>query len=158
MAFRGSSQLSCSSPSSSQCLYASLFAVALVTSFSCSQSCSLTSFPLVPSLFILQIVDGLIFSQHLSQGSTSNKKRVLWRDNSHIICCCLASELCLTPCNSMDGRLPGSSVHGILQARILERVAVSISGDLPNSGIKPKSFALAGGFSAAEPPSYNSLT
>ena len=27
----------------------------------------------------------------------------------------------------MDGSLPGSSVHGILQARILERVAVSFS-------------------------------
>ena len=39
--------------------------------------------------------------------------------------------------NSMDGRLPGSSVHGILQARILEWVAVPSSGDLPNPGIEP---------------------
>ena len=31
---------------------------------------------------------------------------------------------------------PGSSVHGILQARILEWVAMPPSGDLPNSGIK----------------------
>ena len=54
-------------------------------------------------------------------------KRVLLSDSSHIICCCSASELCLIPCNSMDGSLPGSSVHGILQARILEQVAVSIS-------------------------------
>ena len=41
---------------------------------------------------------------------------------------------------------PGSSVHGILQARILEWVAIS---DLPNPGIKPMfliSPALAGGF------------
>ena len=65
---------------------------------------------------------------------------------------------CLTFYNPMDSSLPGSSVHGILQARMLEQVGVSISGDLPNSGIKPKSFALAGGFSTAEPPSYNSLT
>ena len=32
-----------------------------------------------------------------------------------------------TLCNSMDCRLPGSSVHGILQARILERGAIPSS-------------------------------
>ena len=32
-------------------------------------------------------------------------------------------QWCLTPCNPMDCRLPGSSVHGILQARILKWVA-----------------------------------
>ena len=32
---------------------------------------------------------------------------------------------CLVLCNSMDCNPPGSSVHGILQARILERVAIS---------------------------------
>ena len=38
----------------------------------------------------------------------------------------------------------GSSVHGISQARILEWVAISFLGDLPNSGIEPVSPALAG--------------
>ena len=32
----------------------------------------------------------------------------------------LIAQLCLTLCNPMDCSLPGSSVHGILQARILE--------------------------------------
>ena len=32
-----------------------------------------------------------------------------------------------------------SSVHGILQARIVEWVAISFSRDLPNPGIKPTS-------------------
>ena len=32
-----------------------------------------------------------------------------------------------TLCNLMDGSLPGSSVHGILQARILEWVAIPFS-------------------------------
>ena len=32
----------------------------------------------------------------------------------------LGAQLCLTPCDPMDFRPPGSSVHGILQARILE--------------------------------------
>ena len=49
----------------------------------------------------------------------------------------------------MDHSLPGSSVHGILQARTLEWVAMSSSRDLPNSGIEPTSPispALAGEF------------
>jgi len=47
----------------------------------------------------------------------------------------------------MDCSSPGFSVHGILQARILEWVAISYSGDLPNPGIEPMSLvspALAG--------------
>ena len=36
-------------------------------------------------------------------------------------------HLCPTLCNLMDCSLPGSSVHGILQARILEWVAISFS-------------------------------
>ena len=35
----------------------------------------------------------------------------------------LVAELCPTLCNPMDCSLPNSSVHGILQARILEWVA-----------------------------------
>ena len=31
---------------------------------------------------------------------------------------------CPTLCDPMDCSLPGSSVHGILQARVLERVAI----------------------------------
>ena len=47
------------------------------------------------------------------------------------------------------------SVPGIFQARILERVAISFSGDLPNPGITPVSLALAGEFFTAEPPRNN---
>ena len=36
----------------------------------------------------------------------------------------LVTQSCLTLCNSLDCSPPGSSVHGILQARILERVAI----------------------------------
>ena len=39
----------------------------------------------------------------------------------------------------MDCSLPGSSVHGVLQARILERIAFPSPGDLPNPGIKHRS-------------------
>ena len=39
----------------------------------------------------------------------------------------LIDQLCLTLFNSMDCSPPGSSVHGILQARILEWVAIPFS-------------------------------
>ena len=41
--------------------------------------------------------------------------------------CCLVTKSCPTLCNPMDYSPPGSSVHGISQARILEWVAVSFS-------------------------------
>ena len=45
-----------------------------------------------------------------------------------------------TLCDPMECNLPGSSVHGILQARTLEWVAISSSRDLPDLGIEPMSF------------------
>ena len=39
----------------------------------------------------------------------------------------LVAQLCLTLCDSMDCSPPGSSVHGILQVRILARVAIPSS-------------------------------
>ena len=45
-----------------------------------------------------------------------------------IICVlCLAAQSCPTLCDSMDCSLPGSSVHGISQARTLEWAAISFS-------------------------------
>ena len=49
-------------------------------------------------------------------------------------------QSCLTLSNPMDCRLPSFSVHGILQARKLEWVAILFY--LPNSGIEPGSPAL----------------
>ena len=37
------------------------------------------------------------------------------------------AQSCLTLCNLMDCSLPGSSVHGIFQSRVLEWVAISFS-------------------------------
>ena len=39
----------------------------------------------------------------------------------------LVAQLCPTFCDPMDWTLPGTSVHGILQARILEWVAIPFS-------------------------------
>ena len=54
-------------------------------------------------------------------------------------------QLCLTLCKPMDP--PGSSVHGILQARILEWAAIPLYGESSNPGIASASLmspALAG--------------
>ena len=45
-------------------------------------------------------------------------------------------QSCLTLCDLMDSSLPGSSVHRILQARVLEWVAMSFSNDQPRQHIK----------------------
>ena len=41
--------------------------------------------------------------------------------------CVLVIQSCPTLCDPMDCSLPGSSVHGISQARILEWIAISFS-------------------------------
>ena len=68
---------------------------------------------------------------------------------------CLCAQSCLTLCDPMDCSPPGSSLHGISQARILECDTISFSRDLPDSGIEPTSSgfpALAGGFFTIVPP------
>ena len=43
------------------------------------------------------------------------------------VCACSVAQSCLTPCDPMDCSPPGSSVHGIFHARILQWVAISPS-------------------------------
>ena len=68
-------------------------------------------------------------------------------------CCCLVTKSCLTlatpwtVCNP-----PGSFVHGISQARILEWIVIPSPGDLPNPGVKLKSPALQADSLLSEPP------
>ena len=54
----------------------------------------------------------------------------------------LVTELGLTLCNPKDYSPPDFSLHGILQAIILEWVAFPSPGDLPAPGIEPASPAL----------------
>ena len=63
--------------------------------------------------------------------------------------CAKLLQLYLTLCNPTDCSLPSSSVNGILQARILEWVAISSTRGSSCLGITPRSLmspALAGGF------------
>ena len=43
------------------------------------------------------------------------------------VCVCMFAQLCLTLCDPMNCSLPGFSVHGISQVRILEWVTISFS-------------------------------
>ena len=59
------------------------------------------------------------------------------------------TQSCPTLCDPKDCSLPGSSVHGIFQARILLWVPFPTTGDLSDSGIEPTFLAppaLAGMF------------
>ena len=67
----------------------------------------------------------------------------------HVACDLLRLQSCLTLWDPMDCTPPGSSLHGILQARILEWVAVPFSRGSSIPGIKFTSLispALAGRF------------
>ena len=52
---------------------------------------------------------------------------------------CSVARSCPILCDPIDCSPPDSSVHGILQARILEWVAIPPPGDLPNPDIEPVS-------------------
>jgi len=55
-------------------------------------------------------------------------------------------------CNPIGYSPPGFSVHRVFQARILEWLPFPPPGDLPRSGIKPESPALAGRVLTTKPP------
>ena len=63
-----------------------------------------------------------------------------------------SDQSCVTLCDHMDCSPPGSSVHGILQARMLEWVAISSSRDLPGLRIEPGSPTLQMVSLPSEPP------
>ena len=71
-------------------------------------------------------------------------------DQCFYVCMCGKSvQSCLTLCDPMDDSPPGSSVHGILWARIMSGLPCPPPGYLPNPGNEPMSLispVLAGGF------------
>ena len=73
----------------------------------------------------MKLQSDIILCSKSSRGFLSNTK---WKPvSSHSLHVCWIAQLCPALCNPMDCSLPGSSVYGILQARILEWVASSYS-------------------------------
>ena len=68
--------------------------------------------------------------------------------------CMLVSQLCPTLCEPMDWGLTGFFVHGILQARILECVAMPVS----RGSSQPGSSALQADSLPSEPPTVLEIT
>ena len=95
------------------------------------------------------------FTKHyicsLSYGSSSSKPNHQWP-----VCAstCVHAQWCLTLCGSMNCSPPGSYVPGILQARILEWVAISFSrgSSWPSDQTQVVSPPLSGRFFSTEPP------
>ena len=125
--------------------------------------CSLPS-SLVHGIFQARVLTWVTIS--LSRGSSwprdltqvsciAGQCFVVWATRespSHSNVLCLVSQSCPTLCDPMDCSPPGSCVHGILQARILEWLPCPTPGDLPNPGIKPRSPALQADSLPSEPP------
>ena len=70
--------------------------------------------------------------------------------HQHLMWAWSVAQLCRTLCDPMDCSLPGSSVHGISQARI--HFPCPSQGDLPDPGRSPVAPGLVGGFFTTEPP------
>ena len=83
--------------------------------------------------------------------------RLLSLQKLHVL---VRAQLCLTLCDHVDCGPPGSSVHGILRARVLERVAISSS----RGSSRPRgqthmycSSCVAAGFFTTEPLGWLNL-
>ena len=62
------------------------------------------------------------------------------------------AQSCPTLCDPVGCSLPGSSVCGILQAKVLSGLPFPSPGDLPNPGIEPRSPTLQADALPSEPP------
>ena len=91
----------------------------------------------------------------VTKGTQKAKLSLPQLENSTLTPVCvqgLVTQPCPTLQDPMDSSPPGSSVHGILQARILEWVPRPSPGDLPHPGIEPRSPSLQADSLPAEPP------
>ena len=92
----------------------------------------------------------VIFSLKFSPHNVNIDVRFVLKFRGHACIHAKLLQLCLTLCNSMDYNLPGSSVHGILQARILDWVAMPSS----RGSSQPRDWTcgscISGGFFTAE--------
>ena len=112
--------------------------------------------------FFMESARTCLHPQHLPQCLSHGRWMFNGRMNRHV---CrkkvevLVAQSCLTLCNPMDCSLSDSSVHGILQARILEWVDTFPSpGDLLDPGLKPESPALQADSLPSESLKFHLLT
>ena len=83
-----------------------------------------------PECHMVEIIQYVAFSHWLLSLSSMLLRSLhvfLWLDRSFLFVKSESAQSCLTLLDPMDCSPPGSSVHGILQARILEWVAIPFS-------------------------------
>ena len=90
----------------------------LLSSLLCQSCCSGSS-------FLLKEIRGKCYSSCNKVGLLSYRNVYLVKS----VLCCSVAQSCPTLCNPMVCHQPGSSVHGILQARILKWLAISYSSE-----------------------------
>ena len=90
----------------------------------------------------------IILGQRSLEGYTPWGRRVR---HELATCHCSLTKLCLILYNPMDYSLPGSSLHGISQARVLEWVGISFSRGSSWPSDWTQVSCIAGGFFTAEP-------
>ena len=102
---------------------------------------------LIHSLLRIELCPLKLLHRH---SSPQYPQKVTVFGDKHFTCMHAQSlQSCQTLCDPMDCSPPGSPVHGISQARILEWVIISFSKRVPDPGVKPTSPAspaLAGRF------------
>ena len=111
--------------------------------FSLPSTSLIPKMPQGPGLKVMGVGESPSLTQTLSGGFRHPPcplSNCFQRSNFMALCESEAAQSCPTLCDPVDCSPPGCSVHGILQARILEWVATP--GDLPNPGIEPRSPAL----------------
>ena len=100
------------------------------------------------------VTKGQTWLRDYAQGQDSfyNVKSVSFNYVTQCCCCCLVAKSCLMLCNPMNCSPPGSSVHELSQARILELVVISFSrwSSQPRNQIHIS--WIADGFFTTEPP------
>ena len=94
---------------------------------------------------IIECVFHNVFMQQETVVSLSGRNLPVSILKLEVLIRCVHAQSCLTLCGLIDGSPPGSSVHGIFQARILVCVAISCSrsSSQPTSPVSP---AMADGF------------
>ena len=104
---------------------------------------TLTLFPSCPSVVSSSMSSPSDPSEKLSQIMSLlclKPSKGFWLTQNEVQMACygllVAVQSCLTPSDTMDCSLPGPSVHGIFQARVLEWGAIAFSGNVTREGNK----------------------